>query len=92
MTNPGAGNKITGTVADIKGTCNAGHKVGDTFDLSCHYADGLCGFFYHAIFHTIAVLQFGGAFPWWAEGQATFELECPDRKNAVTLKLECIQR
>jgi len=76
---------FTAEIISIKGHCNAGHQVGDTFNLSCWNPDGLCGFFYHDIFPSISVFQFGGEFPWAKEGALT--LECPDRHNLVTLKL-----
>jgi uncharacterized repeat protein (TIGR04076 family) len=79
---------INAKITELKGVCNCGHEVGDTFELSCHSADGLCGFFYHEIFPKLSVMQYGGKYPWWEEGQSVFEAECPDRKNAVTLRLE----
>ena len=62
---PGFGYKVKATVISAKGTCSAGHKEGDTFDISCHNPDGLCGFFYHDIFPTLSTFQFGGNLPWW---------------------------
>jgi uncharacterized repeat protein (TIGR04076 family) len=76
-------------VVDVKGECSAGHQKGDLFHLSCYDADGLCGFFYHDIFPALSVLQFGGRYPWSPEGEMT--VECPDRKNAVVLRLEAIE-
>jgi uncharacterized repeat protein (TIGR04076 family) len=53
--------------------------------ISCYDSGGLCGFFYHDLFPSLNVMQFGGAYPWSsADG---FMLECPDRGNAVTIKL-----
>lgn len=88
---PGVGNRIVADVLSVKGRCNAGHEVGDRFELSCHNPDGLCGFFYHDLFPKLSVMQFGGRYPWWDEDQTVFEYECPDRKNCVTLKLEIIK-
>jgi uncharacterized repeat protein (TIGR04076 family) len=85
---PGRGRGILATVIKVKGRCSVGHELGDQFRLSCHSADGLCGFFYNAIFPRLSVIQFGGSYPWWEEGQTVFEYECPDKKNAVTLRLE----
>jgi zinc transport system permease protein len=50
----------------------------------------LIGFFYHDIFPALQTFQFGGSLPWW-RGDAV-ELECPDRRNAVTLRLERAKR
>lgn len=85
---PGVGRKIIATVIEIKGTCNAGHQVGDRFDINCHKTAGLCGYFYHDLFPRLSVIQFGGRYPWWDENQTVFEYECQDKKNLVTLRLE----
>ena len=44
---PGIGYRVLATATGVKGRCNAGHQEGDTFELSCHNPDGLCGFFPH---------------------------------------------
>lgn len=83
---PGLGYKVKATVISAKGTCSAGHKEGDTFEISCHNPDGLCGFFYHDIFPSLSTFQFGGNLPWW-QGD-TIQVSCPDSYNLVTMKLE----
>jgi uncharacterized repeat protein (TIGR04076 family) len=80
------GFKIMATVLEAKGTCSAGHREADAFEISCHDSGGLCGFFYHQIFPALSTFQFGGTYPWW-QGD-TIHLVCPDTRNAVTLKLE----
>ena len=86
------GHRIIGTIKDVKGKCNAGHKVGDKLDLSGHNTGGLCGFFYHDIFPYILMLQFGGGFPKaWTADQDVVELECMDRFNAVKIELRRIK-
>lgn len=87
---PGIGNKIMATVTGLKGTCNAGHFVGEKFELSCHNPGGLCGFFYHDLFATLSVMQFGGNYPWGDSN--SLEMECPDRYNLLTLRLEKVNR
>ena len=82
---PEIGHKVVGKVLSVKGTCSAGHKVGDEFNLSFYTPDGLCGGFYHDIFPSINVMQFGGKYPWSPQDELV--LECPDRDNAVTLKI-----
>lgn len=83
------GYKVVGTVKSIKGGCGAGHKVGDTFELSMHSTAGMCGLFYHDIFPWILALQIGGQVP-WGEKDA-IELECMDRYNAVKLELRRVK-
>ncbi len=72
-------------VLSAKGECSAGHKVGETFEISCWDTGGLCGFFYHDIFPSLNVMQFGGRYPWGSADEMV--LECPDRDNAVTLRI-----
>ena len=72
-------------VLNVKGECSAGHKKGDRFRISCYESGGLCGFFYHDIFPSLSVMQYGGKYPWASADELT--LECPDRYNAVTLKV-----
>jgi len=76
---------LVAEVLSVKGGCSAGHKVGETFELSCWDTGGLCGFFYHDIFPSLNVMQFDGKYPWGAADQLV--LECPDRENAVTLRI-----
>ncbi|MBU0513191.1 MAG: TIGR04076 family protein [Proteobacteria bacterium] len=78
------------TIVAVKGTCNAGHESGDRFTLSCRYPGELCGYFFHDIFPNLSVIQHGGAYPWWTEGQNKFEYHCPDRHNQVTLLVEVL--
>jgi uncharacterized repeat protein (TIGR04076 family) len=77
---------VQATVKCIKGTCNAGHKVGDVMDVSARNTAGMCGYLYHASHPAILMLQFGGSLPW---GDAdTVELQCPDPENVLTLELK----
>ncbi|MHA2006620.1 MAG: TIGR04076 family protein [Promethearchaeota archaeon] len=86
------GHRIVGTIKEVKGNCNAGHKVGDEIELSGHNTGGLCGFFYHDIFPYILMLQFGGSFPErWTQNPDIVELECMDRWNAVKIELRRIK-
>lgn len=87
---PGLGYKVVATIIGIKGTCNADHKIGESFEISIHNTGGLCGSFYHNIFPSIQTFQFGGNMPWW-QGD-TIELRCPDPLNQVTIRLERFKR
>jgi uncharacterized repeat protein (TIGR04076 family) len=83
---PGIGYRVTSTVVETKGSCSAGHRPGDTFELSCHNPAGLCGFFYHSIFPELQTFQFGGSLHWWNGDR--IEGQCPDVANVDTLELE----
>lgn len=86
------GYRVVGTIKAVKGTCSAGHKVGDTLELSGHNTAGLCGFFYHDIYPYLIMLQFGGSFPAeWGGDQDVVELDCMDKWNLVTIELRRIR-
>ena len=85
MANKEEAPRFSAQVVSVKGHCNAGHQAGQELSLNCWDTGGMCGFFYHDIFPSLSVLQFGGGFPWSPEGELT--LECPDRMNLVTIKL-----
>jgi uncharacterized repeat protein (TIGR04076 family) len=87
---PGIGYKVKATITGVKGECSAGHKTGESFEISCHNTGGLCGYFYHDIFPSLSTFQFGGNMPWW-EGEV-IQLQCPDPYNLVTMKLERSKR
>ena len=87
---PKIGHKIVATIVAVKGTCDAGHSPGESFELSCHNPSNLCGFFYHDIFPSLCTFQFGGNLPWWETN--IIELQCPDSCNLVTLRLERSKR
>ena len=86
------GYRVVGTIKAVKGTCSAGHKVGDKLELSGHNTAGLCGFFYHDIYPYLIMLQFGGSFPAeWGGDQDVVELDCMDKWNLVTIELRRIR-
>jgi uncharacterized repeat protein (TIGR04076 family) len=85
------GYRIVGTIKAVKGTCTAGHKVGDKVELSGLSAGNLCGFFYHDIFPYVVMLEFGGGFPEeWGDPEIV-ELDCLDKGNTVTIELRRIK-
>jgi uncharacterized repeat protein (TIGR04076 family) len=87
---PGIGYRVVAQIMSVKGECSAGHRAGDTFEISCHDPAGLCGYFYHDIFPSLSTFQFGGSMPWW-QGDA-IELGCPDSDNLVRLRLTRTKR
>ncbi|OGP55464.1 MAG: hypothetical protein A2Y65_11855 [Deltaproteobacteria bacterium RBG_13_52_11] len=83
--NPSFIKPLKAEIINVKGTCSANHRTGDTFSISCYDSGGLCGFFYHDLFPGLSVMQFGGKYPWSSPDELI--VECPDRGNAVTIKL-----
>ncbi|TET40092.1 MAG: TIGR04076 family protein [Dehalococcoidia bacterium] len=85
------GYRVVGTIKGIKGSCGAGLKVGDTFELSGHNTAGLCGFFYHGIFPYLILLQLGGGLPPEYGDPDVWEIDCVDKLNLVTIELQRIR-
>ncbi len=86
---PEHGHRIVAAIADVKGTCRAGHHAGDLLPVSARNTGGLCGYLYHAAFPYILMLQFGGSFPWGDPNR--IELRCPDKENMVTVDLRRVE-
>ena len=89
--------KVVLKIISVKGTCSAGHKAGDEFDLSkdfvVGYAGGgnaLCPSAFHAAFPDWRVLRFGGELP-WEEDKDTAQVACPDPLNPVVMELRRIK-
>lgn len=80
------GFKLVGRISMIKGTCSAGHKVGDEFDLSGHLAPPLCATFYHDIWPWVQTFKYGGELP-YLKDKDFLVLQCPDWQNAVRIEL-----
>ncbi len=72
-------------VIEVRGECGAGHKTGEILEVGCWDTGGLCGYFYHDIFPTLTLMQFGGRYPWQKNDET--RLECPDRDNTVVIRL-----
>ncbi|MGI6317426.1 MAG: TIGR04076 family protein [Firmicutes bacterium] len=85
------GYTVIGTIKEVKGSCSAGHKVGDQLELSMHKTGGMCGAFYHDIYPYVVMLQMGGSFPAEWGDVDTIYLECMDRYNVVGIELKRIK-
>jgi len=56
--------KITAEVVTQKGTCEAGHKVGDEFETGQTTPSDICSQAFYTVFPSAEALEFGGSFPW----------------------------
>jgi uncharacterized repeat protein (TIGR04076 family) len=81
--------KVVARVASQKGTCAAGHRVGDEFAIEDCTPAGMCSWAFYTIFPFATVLQFGGAFP-WEDSPGKAVLLVPTRK--ILLYLNCAER
>ena len=77
---------IIAEVISQKGTCEAGHMVGDEFIIGQETPPGMCSWAFYTLFPFAVVLQFGGSFPWEKDtNKAT--IACPDPANPVVFEL-----
>ena len=77
---------VTAEVISQKGTCSAGHKVGDKFIIGQVSPPDLCSWAFYSLFPFAGVLQFGGSFPWEDDRNKT-TVACSDPGNPVIFEL-----
>jgi len=77
---------VIARVISQKGTCSAGHRVGDEFVIGQKTPPGLCSWAFYTLFPFAEVLQFGGSFPWEDNPDKT-TVACPDSGNPVVFEL-----
>ena len=77
---------VMAKVISQKGTCEAGHSVGDEFAMGQTTPLGMCAWAFHTLFPFAEVLQFGGSFPWEKDPDKT-TVACPDPANPVMFEL-----
>ena len=78
--------EVIAKVISQKGTCEAGHRVGDEFVIGQETPSGMCSWAFCTLFPFAEVLQFGGAFP-WEEDKSKAIVACPDPENPVVFEL-----
>jgi uncharacterized repeat protein (TIGR04076 family) len=78
--------QIIARVISQKGTCEAGHKVGDEFVIGQSTPPGMCSWAFQTIFPFAQVLQFDGSFPWEKDANKA-TIACPDPDNPVVFEL-----
>lgn len=78
--------KVRVKVLSQKGTCEAGHKVGDEWVVGEKTPAGMCLFAFGSMLPTLTPLMFGGAFPWESDPDMTTHA-CPDPTNPVVFEL-----
>ncbi len=82
--------KIKIKVVSQKGTCEAGHKVGDEFFSGGLTPKGMCPVAYNALFPSFWALMYGGSFPWSSDPDAE-RVACPDADNPVVFEVKRIR-
>jgi uncharacterized repeat protein (TIGR04076 family) len=94
MVNPA---KVILKIVSVKGTCAAGHKVGQEFDLSKDFSLGysgasgaICPSAFYALFPSWRVLRHAGELP-YEEDKEKAHVACPDPFNPVVLELRRVK-
>ena len=77
---------VIARVISQKGTCEAGHRVGDEFIIGQKAPPGICSWAFYTLFPFAEVLQFGGSFPWEKDPKKAY-IACPDPANPVVFEL-----
>lgn len=77
---------VVAKVISQKGTCEAGHRVGDEFVIGQSTPNCMCSWAFYTLFPFAEVLQFGGSFP-WEKDPSTALVACPDPDNPVVFEL-----
>jgi uncharacterized repeat protein (TIGR04076 family) len=79
--------EIIARIESIRGSCEAGHRLGDEFVIGEITPPGLCSWAFHALFPFAEVLRYGGSFPWETDPD-TATVACPDAANPVVFVLK----
>jgi len=77
---------VTARVISQKGTCAAGHKVGEEFVIGEKTPPKVCSWAFYCLFPFASVLPYGGSFPWEKDPDKT-TVACPDPENPVVFEL-----
>jgi len=77
---------VVAKVISQRGTCEAGHRVGNEFVIGQKAPPGICSWAFYTLFPFTEVLQFGGSFPWEKDSNKA-TIACPDPENPVIFEL-----
>jgi uncharacterized repeat protein (TIGR04076 family) len=78
-------------VISQRGTCVAGHRVGDEFLIGDKTPVGMCSWAFYTVFPFASTLQFSGSFP-WEEYPEKAIVACPDPTNPVVFELRRVRK
>jgi uncharacterized repeat protein (TIGR04076 family) len=82
--------KVRIKVISQKGSCEAGHKVGDEWLVGEKTPGGLCLFAFSSLSPSLQVLMYGGSFPWEKDPDKT-TIACPDGENPVIFEISRVR-
>ena len=82
--------EIIAKVISQKGTCEAGHRVGDELIIGQTTPANMCPWAFYTVFPSAKVLEFGGSFPWEGDPDKA-RVVCPDPDNPVIFELRRVK-
>jgi len=83
--------RLVASVVSQKGTCAAGHKVGDEFKVTGFVPSSMCPSAFYTIYPFLFTLKYGGSFPWEEDPDKT-SVACPDAANPVVFELRRLRK
>jgi uncharacterized repeat protein (TIGR04076 family) len=82
---------VVGKVISVKGTCGAGHKVGDTMKFSENGVEGkVCIHALYSMMPPVFAMLYDAKFPWLQDPDKKTHA-CPDAANPVVFELTRIR-
>jgi len=79
-------------VISQKGTCGAGHKVGDEWIMPPGKTpEGICLSAFAVLYPSIRTITYGGSFPWEAD-KDTWTGCCSDAANPVVFEVKRVKK
>ena len=85
------GYEVVVKVISQKGTCAAGHKVGDQWVLGDKTVEGICLSAFSSLSPDLRVLEFSGTLPWESDPD-TATVACPDAENPAVFELRRLRK
>ena len=82
---------VVARVVSQKGTCAAGHKVGDEWVIGDKTPQGMCTSAFSVVHPSAWLLMFGGSFPWETDPDVA-TVACPDGENPVIFELRRLRK
>ena len=84
-------NEVTVMVVSQKGTCHAGHEVGDQWTIAPKTPEGICLGAFHSL-SPAAMMLVSGAPITFGDNPNVVRIACPDSENPVVFELRRLQK
>lgn len=79
---------VTAKVVSVTGTCEQGHRVGDTVRFTERGVEGrVCIHALYSLMPKVFAMMYNAEFPWAVDHPDTLTHPCPDAANPVVFEL-----